>query len=125
MEVRVRFIAQQAAGIGNLQGIDALREGLDYAVLEVFAPHDKTTLFRIEFIEGEDPALFDSSAFEVTSSFIPPSWRYFQLESGSFSLCPEPWAQPGFWEAFYDRAPGARDVYESEKWKILTSEQPR
>ena len=123
--MHVRFIARQAAQIENLHGIDALREDLDYAVLEVFAPHNKSALFRIEFIEGEDPALFDSRAIEVTSSSIPPSWRYLQNESGSFSLCPEPWGQSGFWEAFYDRTPGARGVYESEKRKILAWEQPR
>ncbi|MFF7747926.1 hypothetical protein ACFZCP_01485 [Streptomyces sp. NPDC007971] len=116
-------MAQQAAKIEKLHGIDALREGHDYTVLEVFVPHDKCALFRMEFIKGDDPALFDSRAFEVTSSFIPPSWRYLQLKNGSFSLCPEPWGQPGFWEAFYDRAPEARGVYESEKREILTSEQ--
>ncbi|MFG2354039.1 hypothetical protein [Streptomyces sp. NPDC048521] len=119
--MRVQFASERAMGIPNLQGIDALRDGREYTVLEVFAPHDKSALFRLEFIEGEDPALFDGRAFTVTSPLIPPSWRYFQYDSGSFTLGPEPWSRPGFWEAYYDRLPEALEAYETEKRKILSS----
>ncbi|MFI8236316.1 hypothetical protein ACIF83_03485 [Streptomyces sp. NPDC085866] len=120
----VRFMAQRAAK-AEVQGIDALREDVEYVVLEVFAPHGKSALFRLEFTEGEDPALFDSRAFTVISSSIPPSWRYFQFESGSFALRPEPWGRPGFWEAYYDRDRRALETYESEKSRILASMEQR
>ncbi|MFI1763561.1 hypothetical protein ACH41H_16150 [Streptomyces sp. NPDC020800] len=108
----------------SIRGINNLEEGQEYAILEVFVPRGNSALFRIEFNESEDPALFDSRVFEVTSPSLPSSWRYFQFESGSFALRPEPWGESGFWEAFYDRDPRALEVYESEKQKILSQRQP-
>ncbi|MFI1534115.1 hypothetical protein [Streptomyces anandii] len=119
--MRVQFTPRPDGDVGTLQGVDALREGREYTVLEVFVPHGKRALFRMEFIEGEDSALFDSSAFTVTSSALPPSWRYFQFDSGSFALRPEPWSKVGFWESYYDHDPTALQVYQREREKIMAS----
>ncbi|MGP3969856.1 hypothetical protein [Streptomyces sp. 6N223] len=75
----------------------------------------------MEFSPREDSALFDSRLFTVTSARMPSSWRFFQMEDGSFSLRPESWNVPGFWEAFYDREPWAVASYASEKRKILAA----
>ncbi len=95
----------------TLQGVDALKMGREYVVLEVFVPHSRDPLFRIEFIEGEDPALFDSRAFRVTSTTLPSTWHYFHFDSGSFALRPKQWGQPGFWEAYYEHTPWATETY--------------
>ncbi|MEU3192477.1 hypothetical protein ABZ686_18005 [Streptomyces sp. NPDC006992] len=116
-----RFSNPQTKDPKITQGTDALKEGREYTVLEVFVPHGKDPLFRVEFSESEDPALFDSRAFKVTSSHLPTTWRYFHFDTGSFALRPEPWSIPGFWEAYYDRSPWAVEVYEAEKRKILAS----
>ncbi|MFF4525025.1 hypothetical protein [Streptomyces bluensis] len=119
--MRARFTPPRTNEAAILQGLDALKEGREYPVLEVFAPYGKSALFRLEFIEGEDPALFDSRAFIVTSSVMPPSWRYFQFDSGSFALRPKSWSRTGFWEAYYEHEPEALAIYEVEKQKILSS----
>lgn len=106
-----------------LQGINALREGEEYVVLEVSIPHEGIPYFRVEFTEGgmKECALFDSRAFVVTSPHLPPTWRYFQSEIGSISLRPESWNQLGFWESYYDHDPQAVEVYEAEKQEIMSS----
>ncbi len=118
--MRARFKFPQTSNPRILQGLDSLKEGLEYVVLEVFAPYEKGVQFRVE-VPGEDSALFDSRAFEVTSSSLPPTWKYFQFETGSFVLRPEPWNRLGFWESYYDREPHAVEIYETEKRKILTA----
>ncbi|MFI6880289.1 hypothetical protein ACIBL6_43270 [Streptomyces sp. NPDC050400] len=124
IELRVRFINPGGEDRKMLQGADSLKEGREYVVLEIFIPAGKSPLFRVEFISGEDSALFDSRLFTVTSSEIPSTWNYFQLESGSVSLCPETWNRVGFWEDFYDRDRGACETYEAEKGKILAQSAP-
>ncbi|MFE2032812.1 hypothetical protein ACFXKS_13120 [Streptomyces scopuliridis] len=121
--MRARFTRPQTSDPQILQGIDALREGQEYVVLEVSVRYGKSALFRVEFMEGEweQSALFDSRAFTVTSHSLPPTWRYFQFDTGSVSLCPESWNQPGFWESYYDHDPQALEVYETEKQEILSS----
>lgn len=120
--MRVRLKTKITSDPTALQGITALTHGHDYAVLEISARFIKAASFRIEFIESElrQSALFDSRAFTVISHTLPPTWKYFQLESGSFSLCPESWNAPGFWEAYYDGDPRAIAVYEDERAAILS-----
>ncbi len=119
--MRVKFTLPQTPDPKILQGVGALREGREYVVLEVFSSSGGETVFRVEFIAGEDSALFDSRAFTVTCHHLPPTWQYFQLDTGSFSLCPEPWNQVGFWESYYEHEAHALEIYETEKQKILSS----
>ncbi|MGP4087234.1 hypothetical protein [Streptomyces sp. KR55] len=122
MKLRVRYAPPETDDQQVLQGTDALEEGNEYVVLEVFTPLGKSALFRIEFIEGEDSALFDSRAFTVTSNSIPPTWRYFQFNTGSFALRPESWSRPGFWAAYYEHDTEALHTYQMEKRSILARE---
>ncbi len=119
MKVRARFTPQWTESAKILQGVDALKEGREYTILEVFAACGKSAEFRIEFIDGEGPALFDCRVFTVTRPSIPSTWRYKQFDDGSFSLRPEPWSRPGFWESYFDGDPKALNDYEVEKRKIL------
>ncbi|MCX4796466.1 MULTISPECIES: hypothetical protein [unclassified Streptomyces] len=120
--MRVRVNISSTTDPKITQGITALTNGHEYAVLEISAPFKRATSFRVEFIEGglRQSALFDTRAFTVISHSLPPTWRYFQLESGSFSLCPESWNKSGFWEAYYDGDPQAIAVYEHERAAILS-----
>ncbi|MFC8705252.1 hypothetical protein ACFUIV_24165 [Streptomyces anulatus] len=105
-----------------MQGGIALTNGHEYIVLEISARFKKAPSFRIEFTESgvRQSALFESRAFTVTSRTLSPTWKYFQLESGSLSVCPESWNAPGFWEAYYDGDPRAIAVYEAERAAILS-----
>ncbi|WP_059011876.1 hypothetical protein [Streptomyces specialis] len=115
----MKFTRSEGLEPRAFQGATALRPGAEYIVLEIFSQHNGDTSFRIEYSPYESCAIFDSRLFTITSPTIPPSWIYSQLESGSFSLCPEPWSHLGFWEAFYDRESEAVAVYEAEKQKVL------
>ncbi|WP_069737618.1 hypothetical protein [Streptomyces sp. EN27] len=119
--MRVRVNAINISDPEILQGITALSDGHEYVVLEISARFKMGTSFRVEFIEGglRQSALFDTRSFTVTSHSLSPTWQYFQLDSGSFSLCPESWNAPGFWEAYYDGDPRAIAVYEDERATIL------
>ncbi|GAA3733780.1 hypothetical protein GCM10023082_33910 [Streptomyces tremellae] len=121
--MRARFERPKNPDPRILQGIDALREEEEYVVFEVSVGHGKSALFRVEFTEGglRQSALFDSRVFTVTSHRLPPTWRYFQSDTGSLSLCPESWNQIGFWESYYDHDPRAIEVYETERQAILSS----
>ncbi|MGK5531353.1 hypothetical protein [Streptomyces sp. URMC 129] len=119
--MKVRYTRSEIPGERQPLGTDALRPDEEYTVLEVFFQHNKRTLFRMEYSPYESSALFDSRLFTVTSPQIPHCWKFFQLESGSFSLRPESWSAPGFWEAFYDREQWAVEAYEAEKRKILAT----
>lgn len=96
--MRVRVNTSSITDPKITQGITALTNGHEYAVLEISAPFKMATSFRVEFIEGglRQSALFDTRVFTVISHSLPPTWRYFQLESGSFSLCPESWNKSVF-----------------------------
>ncbi|MFH8400471.1 hypothetical protein ACH4E9_23960 [Streptomyces anulatus] len=121
--MRVRVNTEAVSDPTAMQGITALADGNEYVVLEISARFKRPTSFRIEFTESNlrQSGLFDSRAFTITSHTLPPTWKYFQLESGSFSLCPESWNAPGFWEAYYDGNPRAITVYEDERAEILSN----
>lgn len=120
--MRVRVNTSGTSDPKALQGITALTDGREYVVLEISVRFKMATSFRVEFEEGglRQSALFDSRAFVVTCHSMPPTWRYFQLESGSFSLRPESWNAPGFWEDYYDGDSRAIAVYEAERAAILS-----
>ncbi|URM90811.1 hypothetical protein LUW75_13415 [Streptomyces sp. MRC013] len=119
--MRAKFTLPQTPNPKVLQGVDALKEGREYIVLEVLSHNGGGTAFRVEFITGEGPALFDSRVFTVTCHRLPPTWQYFQFETGSFALRPQPWSQVGFWESYYEHEAHALEIYETEKQKILSS----
>ncbi|MDT3397156.1 hypothetical protein RKE29_10950 [Streptomyces sp. B1866] len=119
--MRVKFAGPQRVEERYHQGANTLSLDREYVVLEVYSRDDRNTRFRIEYSHLEHSALFDSRLFSVTSTKIPPSWEFFMLESGSFSLRPAFWNRPGFWEAFYDHEPWALEAYEQEKAKILAA----
>ncbi len=121
MKLRAKYVAPETSDRSILQGTTVLRPGKEYVILEVFSQSDGNTLFRVEFNEREDSALFDSRAFAITSHNLSPTWRYFQHSSGSFTLCPEPWSQLGFWEDYYEHEAYALRVYAEEKLKIIDS----
>ncbi|MFG2930257.1 hypothetical protein [Streptomyces achromogenes] len=119
--MRVRFLMEKAEQAGAKQGVAALRDGTEYIVLEVFFSGGGDSFFRIDFTQGEDSALFNSEAFVVTSPRIPENWMMFPSGGRSFTLCPESWSRPGFWESYYDHDPQALALYEEERRAIMES----
>jgi hypothetical protein len=108
----VRFVGGDGLDQRISQGSRALRVGMEYCVLEIFAQADGANKFRIHFSNIELPSLFDSRLFEISSDRIPRSWRVVRNGSGSLTFGPEDWIQPGFWEAFMDHEEWAVRLYE-------------
>ncbi|MFF8639006.1 hypothetical protein ACF052_33000 [Streptomyces pilosus] len=102
------------------QGADALREGHEYVVLEVFAAADGRNMFRVEVSSDELPPLFDSRLFEVTDGSIPACWCLFVGMRGDIVMGPEEWeTNPDFWDSYIDGEPWAVALYQSGKEKSL------
>ncbi|MFH8404723.1 hypothetical protein ACH4FX_08090 [Streptomyces sp. NPDC018019] len=116
MKVRFEGTSSQDARVS--QGAESLRVGNEYLVLEIYSQTDRGNYFRIESMPGELPGLFDSRLFSVTARNLPSTWRAFTSASGSLSLCPEPWGDPGFWESLMDGELWAIECYRTEKSMI-------
>jgi hypothetical protein len=73
---------------------------------------------------GEEwtPGLFDAEMFELVSGIVPSVWTISSPQPGCFSIEPEAWSRPGFWDAFFDREPEAIAVFEEERRKILAAD---
>lgn len=91
-----------------------------YHVLELWIEPGQTRLRLL----GEEavPALYQPEMFEVVSSIIPSTWVITSPKPGCFSLQPEAWTRPGFWEEFYDRKPEAIACFQEERQKIVNSD---
>jgi hypothetical protein len=96
------------------------RVGNVYHVLSISISPSQTRLCLIG--DEPTPALFELDMFEIVSSTIPSVWVITSPKSGWFSLAPEPWSRPGFWEEFYDREPEAMACFEEYRKLIVASE---
>lgn len=117
--MKVRFSGADRPGV-EAHGMDALRLGQSYTVLEISTLADRPSFFRIEPIVGEAPALYDVRLFEVVSSALPNNW-VATLQEGLLTIGPEVWRTPGFWEAYLDREPWAVKAYDAEREKLLSN----
>lgn len=72
-------------------------------------------LMRLRGDDDEVPGLYESCCFEMTDPKVPSHWVFLQHPiSGSYCLGPESFTEPGFWEAFFDGAQTALDVFQTE-----------
>lgn len=98
---------------GNLQDQSCwLTIGKTYDALEI--SFDGTWLVRLVGDGANGVALFQLEMFEVVEPHVAPNWIATWSSKGAFSLSPEPWTQPGFWERYYDRDPIASQIFEEE-----------
>lgn len=91
--------------------------GAVYHVLTIWIEPGRTRLRLV----GEEsiPALFEPEMFEVASSTVPHTWVITSPKAGHFEIGPEAWAQPGFWEEYFDRKPEAVACFEDERMRIV------
>lgn len=97
------------------------RVGETYEVLSIVCEEGKNKLRLI----GDEPvpALFELEMFEVVSSDISRTWVATSPRPGCLVIGPEPWAQAGFWEAFFDQEPNAVACFDEERRKILDGQR--
>jgi hypothetical protein len=89
-----------------------------YLVLSIIFDVHHRWLLRLVGDEPNGVALFGLEEFDVVTPGISPTWIVRWEGNGSFSLEPEPWGQPGFWERYYDRDPKAVEAFKEEYRKI-------
>jgi hypothetical protein len=91
-----------------------------YHVLSIWidATH---TRFRLVGEEAA-PALFEPEMFEVVSPKVPTSWLVTSPKPGCFSLEPEAWTVPGFWERFFDDEVEAIASFREERARIVADD---
>jgi hypothetical protein len=84
----------------------------EYDVLEIYAYPGSYVELRLRSDDGVTPALFHSAMFMTVDGQLPDSWEARVDEGGVLRLGPADWMEPGFWEAYFDREPGAVEAYE-------------
>ena len=106
--------------MGNPRGQSSrVSIGSIYPVLEVIQDTHHRWLLRLPGDGPNGVAIFGRDQFETVSARIPNVWIAKWNTQGGFALTTEAWAQPGYWERYYDRDPEARKVFEEEKAKIV------
>ncbi|MFD5748640.1 hypothetical protein [Streptomyces sp. NPDC127033] len=117
--VKVRFTGTAGHEQSVRQGAEALRQGQAYVVLEVYCQAEGPNCFRIEFLRGELPALFDSRLFEVVDRGMHPSWVTSIEWDGSLTMAPAAWQAPDFWEGLMEHSPDAIEIYEAGRASLM------
>lgn len=80
-------------------------------------------LFRLKGDRDNGVALFGSSHFEIISEVIPSSWVVTGYKRGSFSIGPQAWSAPTYWEEYYEYDDVAVRIFDTEFQKIIEADQ--
>jgi hypothetical protein len=88
--------------------------GSTYDILEVLWVRDRGWLLRLVGDGENGVALFQLEMFDIVDRQIPSNWVATWHDEAFFSLCPEPWSRPGFWERYYDHDPDAIQTFKEE-----------
>jgi hypothetical protein len=92
-----------------------LTVGKVYRVWEVsWGASQKLIDYRFEHDDANSPALSNANLFKVTCDFIPSIWSVKSVPDQQFSVGPRSWQVDGFWEAYFDGEPWARELYRRE-----------
>lgn len=93
-----------------------LNVGQSYLVIEVLIEGpEAATQFRLAGDGQGVPGLYEANWFEVTDASLPPNWAFNQNDTdGCYVLGPRSFAQPGYWELYFDSDPTARAIFATE-----------
>ncbi|RWR08116.1 hypothetical protein D2T33_15930 [Sinirhodobacter populi] len=123
--MRVKCIKIINPNTGNEQASSPwLTVGKEYVVWEVsWGVNQKLIEFRFEHDDANSPALSNANLFELTSDYIPSTWSIRSIPDQRFSIGPRSWQMDGFWVAYFDGEPWARELYQCEVKSMLEEEQ--
>lgn len=99
-----------------------LKIGHEYDVLTLSVDSKGKKYVRIQPEDGSGPGLFLLEQFEIADASIPCSWTIQINKKGGLTLGPKEWAEPGFWERYFDGDTQAATIFETERRKILVKE---
>lgn len=94
----------------------------EYPVLSILAAPGGKVQVQILTEDGIGAGWFDSSMFMTSDATIPSNWVVKINDGGEIEMAPDRWTRPGFWEAFYDGVPAARQAFDEELSIILGPE---
>jgi hypothetical protein len=122
--VRVRCVKliDEESG-GQIHASPWLSVGKEYLVLEISMSEGESIKFRLLGDKNGTPALHDFSQFELVSHVIPRCWVVVFKPNLYFCLRPSAFAQPGFWERYFDGDDAARRTF-NEVLRGLEEEDP-
>lgn len=95
--------------------------GKEYVVLGIEVRQNKVSFLIVSDSIGQ-PVLANAIQFEVLNKRIPNTWRISTEALALFSIEPEAWQKPGFWEDCYDHEPEAVELYKREA-RIMHEEE--
>jgi hypothetical protein len=96
--------------------------GKEYIVLHIIVHHDKVFYQILDDSSDKAPGLHRAEQFEIVSNKIPRNWKIFSGNLALFTIEPEAWREPGFWERCFDGDPQALEIYKREARIILEEE---
>jgi hypothetical protein len=95
--------------------------GKEYVVLAIEVRQDKVS-FLIASDYNEQPILQNAMQFEILTKTIPTTWQIAPGVIELFTVEPQSWSVPGFWEDCYDHEPKALEIYKREARIIMEEE---
>lgn len=97
--------------------------GRVYQVFEIHVDKVGTIKFRLISDDQSIPALHVATQFELVSGFIPSCWIIRFTPNANFKLIPKQWAEPGFWERYFDGAIDERRIFTSTCEAMIREEE--
>lgn len=91
-----------------------LTVGREYMVLCMYIDASRGVLFRLVGDDKFTPAMFSGDLFEITEQTVPRNWIVKKQACGDFSLGPQAWSEPGFWERYFDREAAAVAAFDEQ-----------
>lgn len=107
----------------TLESSSWLTIGKEYHVLSVNMEDSLPIKFQLISDDEETPAYHDANQFEIVTNAIPEGWIVDFVSKSHFRLSPKAWAQPGFWEAYFDGELEAIELFNAEKNIILSKDE--
>lgn len=79
-------------------------------------------LYRIEDNDGTVMPL-PSKLFTIVSSQLPRGWTSYRDNDECYSILPKDWAEPSFWEDFYNDDYNTLAIFENVRNQIYSEEK--
>ncbi len=83
-----------------------LKPGIVYEVIGL-----DWSMYRI-IDEGNMPALYPKKYFDVVDPTIPKNWVWKKFEDKTYYAAPPEFAEPGFFERWYEHEESARKIFD-------------
>jgi hypothetical protein len=126
--MKVRFI-RLLNGMGQeIASSPWARIGDDYDALSLVIEQGENGRIFVRILgRGEPgPTLHFLNEFEIVDSSIPSNWGVFPTPRGNgLFIGPAAWAEPGYWEKFFDGDPDAVRAFEERSSETLHSSSPQ